>query len=296
MKKQRVIVLLSGIAMIFILAGASYAADRAGEVLAVKKNVYVVRGDSRDDAKPKMDLLIKDAVETESKSRAKLFFTDDSILNLAEQSRVSVEEYLYSPEKQRSKSIYNLIDGSIKVVVGRSDLEVHTDSAVAAARGTTFLMKKRKLKNEECDAIREREGIQGEIRDRDRECVETCVYVLDDDVQFRLKDIKDKDEKEKPEKYMVTVREDEAYCMVGNKIFSKEPDAKMLSAWRDEFPVYANTFPAGAAVPAFAPEPPAFPDVVVDPPFDQNPDGSAPEAVEDIDIFKQGDFERIDPN
>ncbi|HDK82136.1 MAG TPA: hypothetical protein ENH31_06140, partial [Nitrospirae bacterium] len=119
-------------------ATASYAGTEAGQVLSVKKDVYVVRDNMKKDAKPKMKLMLKDAVETGKRSRTKLFFSDDSILSLGEKSRVEVEEYLYSPEKKRSKSIYRLLDGSLKVVVGRSDLEIHTPTAVAAARGTVI--------------------------------------------------------------------------------------------------------------------------------------------------------------
>jgi len=128
------------LALIFICKPWAYSATEAGEVLAVKKNVYLIRDEQRSDAVPQMRLLLKDTVETDKKSRTKLFFTDDSILNLGELSRVVVEEYIYSPEKKRSKSIYKLIDGSLKVVVGRSDLEIHTPTAVAAARGTKFII------------------------------------------------------------------------------------------------------------------------------------------------------------
>ncbi len=65
---------------------------------------------------------------------------DDSILNLGELSSVSVEEYLYSPEKQRSRSILRLIDGTLKAVVGRSDLEIHTPTAIVGSRGTKFIL------------------------------------------------------------------------------------------------------------------------------------------------------------
>ena len=68
------------------------------------------------------------------------FFNDDSILNLSELSRVEVEEYMYNAEKNRTKSIYKLVEGSLRVVVGRSDLEVHTSTAVAASRGTKFVI------------------------------------------------------------------------------------------------------------------------------------------------------------
>jgi hypothetical protein len=118
----------------------AYPADEAGRVLAVRKKVYLFRDGKRNDAKPRMGLFMKDAVETDVRSRTKLYFTDDSILNLGEVSRVVVEEYLYSSEKERSKSVYRLVDGALKVVVGRSDLEVHTPTAVAAARGTIFII------------------------------------------------------------------------------------------------------------------------------------------------------------
>jgi hypothetical protein len=139
MKKKRMVVFIS---LFFLVMSApeSISATEAGQVLTVKKKVYRIRKEQRINAKPQMPLLLNDAVETDRGSRTKLFFKDDSILNMGELSRVVVEEYLYSPEKQRSRSIYRLIDGSLKVVVGRSDLEIHTPTAVAAARGTKFII------------------------------------------------------------------------------------------------------------------------------------------------------------
>lgn len=115
-------------------------ADEAGKVLAVKNRAYVERESQRLDARPQSALLLKDAVLTDAGSRTKLFFRDDSILNLGELSRLEVEQYLYNAEKDRSASIYRLLEGSLKVVVGRSDLEIHTATAVAAARGTKFIV------------------------------------------------------------------------------------------------------------------------------------------------------------
>ncbi len=138
MKKHGIIMLLAVLLSIAFVS-ESFSVE-AGRVLAVKKKVYVIRNESRDDAIPKMPLLMKDAVETDAKSRTKLFFTDDSILSLGEKSRVEVEEYLYNSEENKSKSIYKLMDGYLKVVVGRSDLEIHTPTAVAAARGTKFIV------------------------------------------------------------------------------------------------------------------------------------------------------------
>lgn len=123
-----------------VFSATSYADDAAGKILAVKKNVYIIRYDAESDAKPQMSILTDDAVVTGKNSRAKIFFNDDSILSLGEMSRLEVKEYVYNSEKDRSKSIYNLVDGSLRVIVGRSDLEIHTPTAVVAARGTMFIV------------------------------------------------------------------------------------------------------------------------------------------------------------
>ncbi len=141
MKKYGLIT-VTCLVLIFILTATSYSGTdmEAGHVLMVKGSVYLIRDSQRDNAVPQMKLLSRDAVETDKKSRTKLFFMDDSILNLGELTRVEIKEYLYSPEKKRSRSIYRLIDGSLKMVVGKSDLEIHTPTAVAAARGTKFIV------------------------------------------------------------------------------------------------------------------------------------------------------------
>lgn len=143
MKKHNITVILFSVIFILGISADSYSdtsTDIAGRVLAVKKNVFRVRDNTRENAEPKMQLLMKDTVETDRKSRTKLFFTDDSILNVGELSKVEIAEYIYSPEKNKSKSIYKLTEGYLKVVVGRTDLEIHTPTAVASARGTKFIV------------------------------------------------------------------------------------------------------------------------------------------------------------
>jgi hypothetical protein len=130
---------LAAVSAVLLLPALGAAAD-PGRVLAVRRDAVVLRQAKSVAARPDMPLLLDDAVATGEQSRAKLFFQDDSILNLGEKSRVQIKEYLLSPENQRSKSVYQLLDGSLKVVVGRSDLEIHTQTAVAAARGTVFLL------------------------------------------------------------------------------------------------------------------------------------------------------------
>ena len=190
-------------------------------------------------------------------------------MNLGELSKVAVDEYIYSPEKQRSKSVYRLIDGSIKVVVGRSDLEVHTASTVASARGTAFLMKNRELPPEDCKSTPDKEISNRELEGRKMKCTETCVYVLDSKVDFKLK----KDAiTEKTKKDNVTISQGEIYCLIGDNLVERDMDAQMMASWKDEFPVYASTIPERGALPAFAPEPPVIFDISGDSPIDQEPE------------------------
>jgi len=297
MRKHRKIVLLVVLALIFTFSSQSYSADPAGEVIAVKKDVFRIRGESRDNAEARMDLLMKDAVETAGESRTKLFFSDDSILNLGELSKVKIEEYMYSPEKQRSKSIYRLIDGTIKVVVGRSDLEVHTASTVASARGTSFMIKSKELPPEACESKSDKEISSRELEGRKIKCTETCIYVLDSKVEWKLK----KDAKtEKTKNDIVIIGQDEYYCLIGDSFVMTDIDVQMMAKWKKEFPVYATIIPQKGELPAFAPEPPVTFDVSGDTPGDSpvdqmpavSPVDQMPAVI--VDDLKQGDFERID--
>jgi hypothetical protein len=118
----------------------SYADKKVGSILKVKKTVYRIRNKDRTPAKPGMPLVMKDAVETAKHARAKLSFRDNSIIILGELSTMEVKEYLFSALKKKSTSVYRLINGSLKVIVGRSDLKIHTLSALVAARGTEFMV------------------------------------------------------------------------------------------------------------------------------------------------------------
>jgi len=88
----------------------------------------------------------KDVIETQADSRAKALFDDDSILTVGENSRVEVSEYIYDPANNQRSSVLRMIQGKARALVGKlfaglgSKFEVHTPTAVAAARGTYFVV------------------------------------------------------------------------------------------------------------------------------------------------------------
>ncbi|MDP1769675.1 MAG: FecR family protein [Nitrospirota bacterium] len=89
-------------------------------------------------------VLFKDVIQTKEESRTKAFFQDDSMLTVGESSRVEINEYIYNPEQNVRKAVVKLLQGQVRALVSKvfkangSRFEIHTPSAVAAARGTYF--------------------------------------------------------------------------------------------------------------------------------------------------------------
>ncbi len=122
------------------LTGIAAARDDAGSIVALRGNAVIDRDSKAIKAKVRDGFFLNDSVSTLEASKAKLLFVDDSVLSLAEKSKVVVKEFLYSSGKG-GRSIFNLVDGKMKAVVGKSEFEVHTPTAVAAARGTIVLFR-----------------------------------------------------------------------------------------------------------------------------------------------------------
>lgn len=126
------------ILMLLMFIPAIVNAEEAGLIAAIKGKVIILRDAKTINAILKDKIFLKDTVETREASRTKMLFRDDSILTLAENSKVNIKEYLYSEDK-KGKSIFNLIDGKLRSLVGNSEFEVHTPTMAVAARGTYFI-------------------------------------------------------------------------------------------------------------------------------------------------------------
>ncbi|MBI4849381.1 MAG: FecR domain-containing protein [Nitrospirae bacterium] len=119
-------------------SGLASAENEVGAIVAVKNKAVIEREKRELEAKAKDGILSIDTVTTLEASRAKMLFRDDSVLTLGEKSKLVVKEYMYS-DGRRGKSVFNLIDGKLRTVVGNTDLEIHTPTSVTAARGTVIL-------------------------------------------------------------------------------------------------------------------------------------------------------------
>jgi hypothetical protein len=139
-KDKSMIKRTSLIVMLLILLPLIAEAQEVGLMVALKGKVTILRDNKTTNAVLKDRIFLKDTIETKEESRAKMLFKDDSILTLAEKSRVNIEEYLSPEGRKKGKSIINLIDGKLRSLVGKNEFEVHTLTVVAAARGTYFFV------------------------------------------------------------------------------------------------------------------------------------------------------------
>lgn len=137
MKSAAIFFIVAIISVISLGTGITYGAGDIASVVALKGNALIERDARAIEAKLKDGIQLKDIVVTKESSKAKMLFIDDSVLTMGEKSKVVIKEFIYSKD-QKGRSIFNLIDGKMRSVVGKSEFEIHTPTAVAAARGTVF--------------------------------------------------------------------------------------------------------------------------------------------------------------
>jgi len=136
MKRSHSAIIFLGI--LLLLAGIAQAADPVGSFVALRGKATIDRERTLLEARLKDSIFLNDTVATAEASRAKMLFTDDSVLTLGEKSKAVIKEYVYSRDK-KGKSVITLLDGKMRSIVGKTNFEIHTPTAVAAARGTIIL-------------------------------------------------------------------------------------------------------------------------------------------------------------
>jgi hypothetical protein len=120
-----------------------------GQFTVVKGEVTVAHAAAptvRQPVQPQIPVLFNDSVQTESDSRTKALFVDDTLLTVGQNTRITIDEYVFNPHKDLRSVIVNMFQGRVRALVGKhfvgagSRFEIRTPTAVAAARGTYFIV------------------------------------------------------------------------------------------------------------------------------------------------------------
>ena len=90
-------------------------------------------------------LILNDTVQTKEASKVEFLMDDDSLLSLGENTQLLMNEHVYLPEKDRRSSVFSLVSGKVRAIVGKtftgegSRFQIETPTAVISTRGTDFL-------------------------------------------------------------------------------------------------------------------------------------------------------------
>jgi hypothetical protein len=85
-------------------------------------------------------------LNSQSSSRCKVLYTDDSLVTLGENSRLEITEQTYQAGSDQRAFVAHLIRGAVRALVARSfegdnsTYEIHAGTSVATARGTYFVI------------------------------------------------------------------------------------------------------------------------------------------------------------
>jgi hypothetical protein len=125
------------------LAGAAWA-DDAGQVVSFNGDCFVNSGGQRSALKIGDAVHVGDSIDVPEKSKLKLRMADGSVLGLGPGSRLSIDSYTVSTNRQQRDVKLGLDAGLLHASVAKmtqvSNFEVDTALAVAVTRSTDWLI------------------------------------------------------------------------------------------------------------------------------------------------------------
>ncbi|GBD24924.1 hypothetical protein HRbin30_00238 [bacterium HR30] len=106
--------------------------ERDGQILAPEIGSPIAQGD---------------VLVTGADGKLRVVFQDDSVLSLAENSRVAVDENVFDANAGQARSLFGLLRGKVNAAVSEyyrrrgNAYEIRTETAVAGVRGTEFTVR-----------------------------------------------------------------------------------------------------------------------------------------------------------
>jgi hypothetical protein len=130
--------------------GASIAqAAPVGTFIQVEGRVDLLKGAKlpANPVKAQDAIEVGDVVRTKSQSRAQIKFVDNTVLTIAPESRVTIEEYMFDGAKGERKAVLGVLRGLVHTAVEKvypkaePDFIMKTHTAVLGVRGTRWFTK-----------------------------------------------------------------------------------------------------------------------------------------------------------
>ena len=137
--RQRVafLVAIAALAVMASGGGAAEANDEAGTVAAVEGTAEIGRGGTWQAAAAGSSVQVGDELKTGNPGRMRVVFRDDTVLNLADDTQVTVDQQVFAPDQGLFRSSMQLLRGKVRALVGEyysrpaATYEINTATAVA---------------------------------------------------------------------------------------------------------------------------------------------------------------------
>jgi hypothetical protein len=126
-------------------AGDAQRAEGVGKVTALEGSATVQRKGTSAPQPIRAQSLVypQDVIRTQSASKLRVTFVDDTLVSIGEKSTLEVTEFVYAPQQQRQTSVLTMSVGMLRAIarelLPQSTFEVATPTATAAIRGTDFM-------------------------------------------------------------------------------------------------------------------------------------------------------------
>jgi hypothetical protein len=113
----------------------------AGSITQLIGEVKLTRDGKVNDALVNEDIRLNDIIETGEDSFAKIVFKDHTSIEIASDTNLEVNKFIYNPSERKSK--FSVLKGSIKSEIKKienteSSVEFQTRNAVAGVKGTVL--------------------------------------------------------------------------------------------------------------------------------------------------------------
>jgi ferric-dicitrate binding protein FerR (iron transport regulator) len=137
---------LVALATSVLLARAALGQQEAGTVAATEGTAEISHGAGFEPASPGAAVFMGDELRTGKPGQMRVVFQDDSVLNLGDDTRLTVDEQVFQPQSGLFRATLSLLRGKVRALVGEyysrpgAEYELKTTTAVAGVRGTEFVV------------------------------------------------------------------------------------------------------------------------------------------------------------
>lgn len=127
--------------MFLCLSPAAMAADKAGTVTAFEGQVEVTRESKTVPVSVNAAIHLGDVIETEENSRIQIIFNDKTELTLADNMKMTIDEYVFDPDAESNIKL-SVLRGTFAFASGlikNDNVKIDVPHGTIGIRGTKFL-------------------------------------------------------------------------------------------------------------------------------------------------------------